>query len=171
MVIFVLSVCISISIMIKKLVFPQSIFSKKIFLIFFIFHWLIYILFPLLSRFYNFIFYLFLPFSIYYIILYYYMRIYIYIFLYAYIYAKTETKREHWTKRWNWSTCTKLALRVSWTHGLNGIQWPWVQIPLRPTFYSYFLKSFSGEYHIYIYIKFILHWNLIICYYHIAAIT
>ena len=149
MVIFVLSVCISISIMIKKLVFPQSIFSKKIFLIFFIFHWLIYILFSLLSRFYNFIFYLFLPFSIYYIIL---LYAYIYIFLYAYIYAKTETKREHWTKRWNWSTCTKLALRVSWTHGLNGIQWPWVQIPLRPTFYSYFLKSFSGEYHIYIYI-------------------
>ena len=32
--------------------------------------------------------------------------------------AKTEMKREHWTKRWNWSSCTKLALRASWTHGL-----------------------------------------------------
>ena len=32
--------------------------------------------------------------------------------------AKTKMKREHWTKRWNWSSCTKLALRASWTHGL-----------------------------------------------------
>ena len=32
--------------------------------------------------------------------------------------AKTEMKREHWTKRPNWSSCTKLALRASWTHGL-----------------------------------------------------
>ena len=32
--------------------------------------------------------------------------------------AITEMKREHWTKRWNWSSCTKLALRTSWTHGL-----------------------------------------------------
>ena len=33
-----------------------------------------------------------------------------------------------------------------------GIQWPWAQIPLRRTFYSYFKESVSGEYHIYIYI-------------------
>ena len=33
---------------------------------------------------------------------------------------------------------------------LNGIQWSWVQIPLRPAFYSYFKQSFSGEYHVYI---------------------
>ena len=35
--------------------------------------------------------------------------------------AKTEMKREHWTKRWkrwNWSSCTKLALTGTWTHGL-----------------------------------------------------
>ena len=32
--------------------------------------------------------------------------------------AKTKMKREHWTKRWNCSSCTKLALRTSWTHGL-----------------------------------------------------
>ena len=32
---------------------------------------------------------------------------------------------------------------------LNGIQWSWVQIPLRPGFYSYFKESFSGEYHTY----------------------
>ena len=25
----------------------------------------------------------------------------------------------------------------------------WVQIPLRPTFYSYFKESFRGEYHMY----------------------
>ena len=35
---------------------------------------------------------------------------------------------------------------------LNGIQWSWVQIPLRPTFYSYFKESFGGEYHKYTYI-------------------
>ena len=32
--------------------------------------------------------------------------------------AMAELKCEHWTKRWNWSSCTKLALRESWTHGL-----------------------------------------------------
>ena len=29
--------------------------------------------------------------------------------------AKTEMRREHRTRRWNWSGCTKLALRASWT--------------------------------------------------------
>ena len=32
--------------------------------------------------------------------------------------TKTKMKREHWTKRWNWSSCTNLALRATWTHGL-----------------------------------------------------
>ena len=32
--------------------------------------------------------------------------------------TKTEMKCEHWAKRWNWSSCTKLAPRASWTHGL-----------------------------------------------------
>ena len=62
---------------------------------------------------------------------------------------------------WHWkkdeigkmSSYTKLALGTSWTHGLidrlNGIQWSQVQIPLRPTSYSYFKESFSGEYHMY----------------------
>ena len=27
--------------------------------------------------------------------------------------ANTEMKRQHCTKRWNWSSCTKLALRAS----------------------------------------------------------
>ena len=31
---------------------------------------------------------------------------------------KTEIKPEHCTKRWNWSSCTKLALRASCSHGL-----------------------------------------------------
>ena len=51
------------------------------------------------------------------------------------------------------SSYTKLALGTSWTHGLidrlNGIQWTQVQIPLRPTSYSYFKESFSDEYHMY----------------------
>ena len=50
-----------------------------------------------------------------------------------------------------------MALSSSWTHGLiaqwvsslNGIQWSWVQIPVSPTFYGYFEKSVSEEYHMY----------------------
>ena len=38
---------------------------------------------------------------------------------------------------------------ISWLEHLIGIQWLWVQIPLRQTFYSYFKESFSGEYHMY----------------------
>ena len=57
--------------------------------------------------------------------------------------AMVEMKCEPWKKRWNWSSSTKLALSTSWTHDLiaqsvRGIQWLWVQIPLRPTFNSYF---------------------------------
>ena len=52
------------------------------------------------------------------------------IYIYVYIYIERETARE--------------------LERLNGIQWSWVQIPLRPTFYSYFKESFSDEYHIYI---------------------
>ena len=32
-----------------------------------------------------------------------------------------------------------------YVYNLNGIQWSWFQIPLKPTFYSYFKESFSGE--------------------------
>ena len=32
---------------------------------------------------------------------------------------------------------------------LNGTRWSWVQIRLRPTFYSYVKESISSEYHIY----------------------
>ena len=32
---------------------------------------------------------------------------------------------------------------------MNGIQWSWVQIALRPTFYSYFKESCGDEYHMY----------------------
>ena len=40
-------------------------------------------------------------------------------------------------------------LRVSWLERLDRIQWSWVQIALRSTFYSYFKESVSGEYHIF----------------------
>ena len=61
-------------------------------------------------------------------------------------------------KRWNWSSCTKLALNASWTHGLIS-QSESVRAsernslvagsnPLRPTFYSYFKESIKGEYSI-----------------------
>ena len=32
--------------------------------------------------------------------------------------AMTKMKLEHWTKRWNWSWCRKLALSAIWAHGL-----------------------------------------------------
>ena len=32
--------------------------------------------------------------------------------------AIAEMKCKHWTKKWNWSSCTKLTLRSIWTHGL-----------------------------------------------------
>ena len=32
--------------------------------------------------------------------------------------SKTDMKCDHWTKKWNWSSCKKLALRASWKHGL-----------------------------------------------------
>ena len=61
--------------------------------------------------------------------------------------AIAKMKCEHWTKRWNWSGCTKLALSASWTHGLiaqsvrvserNSVV-VGSNISLRPTFYSYF---------------------------------
>ena len=63
----------------------------------------------------------------------------------------------HWTNDeigvavqiWHWVRVELRAWYLSWLERLNGIQWLRVQIPLRPTFYSYFKESFSGEYHIY----------------------
>ena len=42
-----------------------------------------------------------------------------------------------------------MAWELSRLERLNGIQWFWVQIPLRPTFYGSFKKSFGVEYHMY----------------------
>ena len=38
-----------------------------------------------------------------------------------------------------------MALKLSRLRRLNGIQWLWVQISLRPTFFSYFRESFIGD--------------------------
>ena len=49
--------------------------------------------------------------------------------------AIAEIKCEHWTKRWNWSSCTKLALRASWTHGLivQSVRWSeWNSLVMGP---------------------------------------
>ena len=87
--------------------------------------------------------------------------------------AMAKMKFEHWTKRWNWSSCTKLALSTSWTHCLIAqsvrvSEWNSVvmgQISLRPTFFSHFKESFSGEYiYIYIYIYIIYIYILYIRY-------
>ena len=52
--------------------------------------------------------------------------------------AMAKMKREHWTKRWNWSSCTKLALSASWTHGLidqlvRASEWNSVVVGSNPT--------------------------------------
>ena len=50
---------------------------------------------------------------------------------------------------WFWVGVEFMAWQFSQLERLNGIYWSWVDIPLRPTFYSYFKESFSGKYHIY----------------------
>ena len=75
--------------------------------------------------------------------------------------AMAEMKCEHWTKRWNCSSCTKLALCTSWTHSLiaqsiRASKRNSVVVGSSPTqanFLQLLQKSFNGEYHIhYIYI-------------------
>ena len=57
---------------------------------------------------------------------------------------------------WLWMRIKLMAWYLSWLERLNGIQWSWIQIPLRPTFYGYFKEFVSGEYHMYQVIP--LHW-------------
>ena len=78
--------------------------------------------------------------------------------------ANTEMKREHWAKRWNWSSCTKLALRASSTQDLlaqsvRASERNWVVVGSSPTqanFLWLLLKILqwwiSYKNHIYIYI-------------------
>ena len=54
--------------------------------------------------------------------IYMYLYMYIYILIYMYIYI----------------VCIYIVCQLSRLERLNGIQWSWVQIPLRPTFCSYF---------------------------------
>ena len=69
----------------------------------------------------------------------------------------TKMKCEHWTKKWNWSSCTKLALSPSSTHVLiaqlvRGSERNSVVVVSNPTqinFLSLLQISFSGEYRIY----------------------
>ena len=60
--------------------------------------------------------------------------------------GKTKKKPEHWTKRWNWSSCTTFVLTASWTHDLIArmvrvYEQKSVAVGLNPTqvapFYSY----------------------------------
>ena len=49
-----------------------------------------------------------------------------------------KTKCEHWTKIWNWSSCTKLVLSRSWTHSLiaqsvRASEWNSVVVGSNPT--------------------------------------
>ena len=64
--------------------------------------------------------------------------------------AETEMKREHWTKRWNWSSCTKLWLRVSWTHGLiaqsvRASEWNSVVVGSNQTQANFLCTGFSTD--------------------------
>ena len=71
--------------------------------------------------------------------------------------GNTQNEIWHWTnneievavQNWLWVQVNSWSNNsVSRLKHLHGIQWLWVQIPLRPTFYSYFKESFSGEHHI-----------------------
>ena len=74
--------------------------------------------------------------------------IYIYIYIYIYInYIKSNRYFLFWLS-FEWSSCVIVSC--------CGIQWSWVQIPLRPTFYSYF-KNPSVVNTIYIYIYKYIH--------------
>ena len=62
-----------------------------------------------------------------------------------------------WAKGQKWSSSINLALNVSRTHGIipqlvrasESNMWSWVQIPIKPTFYTYFKESIIGEYYMY----------------------
>ena len=72
--------------------------------------------------------------------------------------GNSQNEMWHWTndeigvpvQSWLWVRVELMAWYLSRLESLYGIQWSWVQIPLRPTFYSYFKESVSGEYHTYI---------------------
>ena len=55
---------------------------------------------------------------------------------------------------WLWVKVELMAWQLSRLEHLNGIQWSWVQILLRLTFYSYFKEPFSGIYGIH-------HWRIL----------
>ena len=51
---------------------------------------------------------------------------------------------------WLWVWVELKAWMLSRLEDVNIIQWSWVQIPLRPSFYSYFKEPVSGQNHIYL---------------------
>ena len=69
--------------------------------------------------------------------------------------SETEQKNEIGVAVQTWLSLRAelMAWKLSRLERLNGIQCSWIQVPLRPTSYSYFKESFSGEYHIYFYCK------------------
>ena len=76
-------------------------------------------------------------------------------------YARSHVNADYEVTSPKWNFIPKGNLKPIWVHfgshvnvlpeRVNGIQWSWVQIPFRPTFYSYFKESLSVEYHIYTY--------------------
>ena len=71
--------------------------------------------------------------------------------------GNSRNEMSHWTndeigvavQSWLWVRVELMTWQLSRLECLNGIQWSWGQIPLRPTFYSYFKESFGDEYHMY----------------------
>ena len=71
--------------------------------------------------------------------------------------SNSRNQTWHWTnnktvvaaKSWLWVWLEPMAWQLIRLELLNGIQWSWIQIPFRSTFYSYFKESFSGKYHMY----------------------
>ena len=70
--------------------------------------------------------------------------------------ATAKMKSEQWVKNeigeavqsWLWMQVELMVWYLKALESVNKIQWSHIEIPISSTFYSYYTKSFSDEYHI-----------------------
>ena len=73
--------------------------------------------------------------------------------------SNSQNETWHWTNNeievavqsLLWVRVELMARQLNQLQHQNRIQWWWIQIPLRPTFYSCWKEYFGGKYHIYSY--------------------
>ena len=138
-------------------IFLFFVLSFNLFLFFFLCSFSFYIL--IYSFIYLFI-YFFVCLFIYlitYLFIYLFVCLFVYLFIYLFTYLLSQNC-DHWRRQrpkwkvnteqrdkigvavqsWLWERVELMAWQLSRLECLNGIQWLWVSIPLRPTFYSHF---------------------------------